>query len=115
MRHRKTRPTLDRKAASRNALLKSLANSFVLHGQIKSSLAKIQAVKPIVEKAITTAKTNDLTSRRKLGKYFSETAVNKLLKDLGPKYKDRKGGYTRKILGARNLGDNSQQAHLELV
>ena len=106
---------MDRKAASRNALLKSLANSFIVRGQIKSSLAKIRAVKPIVEKAITSAKKNDLSRRRELLKYFSEDAVNKLLKELGPKYKDRKGGYTRKILTAPNFGDNSQQAYLELV
>lgn len=115
MRHKKTRPTLDRKAASRNALLKSLANSFILHGQIKSSIAKIRAIRPIVEKAITSAKKNDLSSRRELLRFFSQAAVNKLLKDLGPKYKDRHGGYTRKILTVSNLGDNSQQAYLELV
>lgn len=115
MRHRKTRPTLDRKAAPRNAMLRSLAISVVMHGRVQTTIAKVRAVRPIVERAITTAKTGTLQSRRQLLRSFTEIATNKLLTDLAPKYKDRKGGYTRRILSHQRQGDRAQMAILELV
>ncbi len=115
MRHRKTRPTLDRKAAPRNAMLRSLANSVVLLGRVQTTVAKVKAVQPIVERAVTTAKSDSLTARRKLHQMFTETAVKKLLTELGPKYKERKGGYTRRILAHQRLGDRAQLAILEFV
>lgn len=115
MRHRKTRPTLDRKAAPRNAMLRSLAISVVMHGRVETTIAKVRAVRPIVERAITTAKTGTLQSRRQLMRSFTEVATAKLLKDLAPKYKDRKGGYTRRIFSRQRQGDRAQLAILELV
>ncbi|MDP2789702.1 MAG: 50S ribosomal protein L17 [bacterium] len=115
MRHRKTRPTLDRKAAPRNAMLRSLAISVVMHGRVQTTIAKVRAVRPIVERAITTAKVGTLQSRRQLMRSFTEVATNKLLKDLAPKYKDRQGGYTRRILSNQRQGDRAQMAILELV
>lgn len=115
MRHRKTRPTLDRKAAPRNAMLRSLAISVVLHGRVTSTVAKIRVVRTLVERAITTAKRGDLTARRALLQSFTEPAVKKLLTDIAPKYKDRHGGYTRRILTNQRQGDRAQLAILELV
>lgn len=115
MRHQKTRPTLDRKAAPRNAMLRSLANSVVLLGSVQTTVAKVKAVQPIVERAITTAKANTLTARRKLHQTFTDKAVHILLTDLGPKYKERKGGYTRRILAHQRQGDAAKLAILELV
>ena len=115
MRHQKARPTLDRKAAPRNAMLRSLANSVVLLGRVQTTVAKVKAVQPIVERAITTAKTTTLTSRRTLHQTFTDIAVKKLLTELGPKYKDRKGGYTRRILAHQRQGDRAQMAILEFV
>lgn len=115
MRHRKTRPTLDRKAAPRNAMLRSLANSVILLGRVQSTVAKVKAVQPMVERAITTAKSNSLTARRQLHQTFTDTAVKKLLTDLGPKYKERKGGYTRRVLAHQRQGDGAHLAILELV
>ena len=115
MRHRKTRPTLDRKAAPRNHMLASLANSVVLHGRVETTVAKVAAVRPIVERAITTAKANTLQARRQLSRTFSEPAVQKLLKDLGPKFKERNGGYTRRMLTRQRQGDRSQLAILEIL
>jgi large subunit ribosomal protein L17 len=115
MRHRKTRPILDRKAAPRNAMLQSLANSLVMHGRVETTIAKVRTIRPIVERAITTAKVGTLQSRRQLMRSFTETATNKLLKDIAPKYKDRKGGYTRRILSNQRQGDRAQMAILELV
>ncbi len=115
MRHRKTRPTLDRKAAPRNAMLRSLAISVVLNGRVTSTVAKIRAVRTLVERAITTAKRGDLSARRTLLQSFTEPAAQKLLTDIAPKYKDRKGGYTRRILANQRQGDRAQLAILELV
>jgi large subunit ribosomal protein L17 len=115
MRHRKTRPTLDRKAAPRNAMLRSLAISVIMHGRVETTIAKVRAVRPIVERAITTAKAGTLHSRRQLLAKFTEAATTKLLKDIAPKYKDRKGGYTRRILSHQRQGDRAQLAILELV
>ncbi|RJO59178.1 50S ribosomal protein L17 [Candidatus Parcubacteria bacterium] len=115
MRHRKTKSVIDRKAAPRRALIRHLAEAFIVQGQVKSSPVKIRVVQRVVEKAITLARTNTLASRRKLLQAFSEKSVKKLLEDLGPKYKDRKGGYTRRIHAGPRRGDNSQQVYLELV
>lgn len=115
MRHRKTRPILDRKAAPRNAMLRSLAISVVMHGRVQTTIAKVRAVRPIVERAITLAKTDTLQARRQLLRTFTETATKKLLKDIAPKYKERHGGYTRRILSHQRQGDRAQMAILELV
>ncbi|MBU1132585.1 50S ribosomal protein L17 [Patescibacteria group bacterium] len=117
MRHQKTNVKLGRKAGPRKALLRGLATSFVISGKIKTTVAKAKAVRPIVEKYITVSKKNDLASRRRLLRYFyEEKAVNKLLSELGPKYIDRKGGYTRIIkLSNKRRGDNAPLALIELV
>ncbi len=115
MRHRKTRPILDRKAAPRNAMLRSLAISVVMHGHVETSIAKVAAVRPIVERAITTAKANTLAARRQLLQSFTEPAVEKLMKDYGPKFKERNGGYTRRILTRQRQGDAAHMAILEIL
>ncbi|HCC23703.1 TPA: 50S ribosomal protein L17 [Candidatus Falkowbacteria bacterium] len=117
MRHNKQGKKLGRTRDPRNALLRSLATNFVLAGgKIKTTEIKAKAVKPIIEKFITVSKVNSLVARRKLLEYFyQEKAVEKLLSEIGPKYKDRNGGYTRIIhIGARR-GDNAEEVILELV
>src|SRR3989338_1746304 len=103
MRHRKNKVTLDRKAAARKALLKNLACQVILYEKITTTEAKAKAVKPIVEKLITRAKTNNLSNLRlTLAKLPIKKAVKKLFEVLGPKYQERKGGYLRIIkLGQR--------------
>ena len=116
MRHLKKGKTLGLKAAPRKALLRGLATDFVVHGKIKTTAAKAKVLRSLVEKYITVSKTDTLHTRRQLLKYFyTEEAVNKLLKDLGPKYKTRKGGYTRIIKLAPRNGDQAKMAILELV
>jgi len=116
MRHQKTTVKLSKKVGPRKALLRGLATSFVLNGRIETTQAKAKAVKPIVEKYITVSKVNNLVNRRKLVRYFySEKAINKLLNDLGPKYQERKGGYTRIIRLTNRRGDNAPKVLLELV
>ncbi len=116
MRHRKKKVTLDRKVAPRTALLRGLATSVVLYEHVNTTLAKAKAVRPMVEKLITTGRDKSLTSRRKLlSVLMTEGAVNKVLEELGPRYATRKGGYTRIIkLGARK-GDGAEMAQIQLV
>mgnify|MGYP006312220103 CR=1 FL=1 len=116
MRHRKKGKILDRKFQSRKALLRSLATNLVLFEKIKTTEAKAKALKPIIEKLITKAKKGDLTARRDLLKYlYLEVAVKKMINEMGPRYKDRKGGYTRiSKLGTRQ-GDGAQIAQIELI
>jgi large subunit ribosomal protein L17 len=116
MRHQNKGKILDRKKAPREALLRGLITSIVLHEKVKTTKAKAKAVKPLVEKAITTAKKNDLTSRRQLlSILYHKKAVDKALEVLGPKYQERAGGYTRIInLGPRK-GDGAEMVYIELV
>jgi large subunit ribosomal protein L17 len=116
MRHRKAGKILGRKKAPREALLRNLATSVILYEKIKTTEAKAKAVKPLVEKAITRGKTPTLASRRLLMKFFyTDHPVKKILEVLGPRYMERKGGYTRIIkLGARQ-GDGAAMVQLELV
>lgn len=116
MRHRKKGKKLGREKAARKALLKNLAASLIVYEKIKTTLAKAKAVRPVVEKLITTAKKGDLGARRRLRRYLpTDSAVKKALEVLGPRYKERKGGYTRIIrLGARS-GDAAEMAQIEFV
>jgi large subunit ribosomal protein L17 len=116
MRHRKSKKPLDRKKGPRTALVRGLATSVILYEHVNTTLAKAKVVRPIVEKLITKGKDKSLHSRRELMRVLTvENAVNKVLEELGPRYKDRKGGYTRLIkLGVRK-GDGAEIAQIQLV
>jgi large subunit ribosomal protein L17 len=116
MRHRNKGKILDRKKESRKALLRSLATNLILFEKIKTTEAKAKAVKPIVEKLITKGKRNDLVARRELTKYiYLNNAIKKVLEDLSPRYKERKGGYTRIIKLGTRAGDAAKMAQIEFV
>ncbi len=116
MRHRKTGKILARKKAPREALLRNLASSIVIYEKVKTTEAKAKAVRPFVERAITSGKSSALSVRRNLLKFFyTEQVVSKILDELGPRYKERPGGYTRIVkLGVRK-GDGAQMVQIELV
>jgi len=116
MRHRNTTKTLGRKPTARKALMRDLATSLVVYDAIKTTEAKAKALRPVVEKLITTAKKGDLAARRRLLAYFStEQPVHKLMDVIGPKYKDRQGGYTRIVKLGFRQGDGAPVAKIELV
>ena len=116
MRHRKKGKILGREKAPRKALLRNLATSIIIYEKVKTTKAKAKAVKPIVEKLVTTAKKNDLNARRKLLEtLYHKKAVKKALEILGPRYKERKGGYTRIINLGRRQGDNAEIVQIEFV
>ncbi len=116
MRKRFKGKKLNRNAAQRKALYRSLIVALVENGQIKTTLAKAKAVRPQIEKLITLARKGDLTARRRLLKLVpqKETA-KKMVEEIGPRFKDRPGGYLRIIkLGPRS-SDQTEMARLELV
>jgi large subunit ribosomal protein L17 len=116
MRHQKKKITLDRKSAARRSLLANLAESFILYEKIKTTQAKAKAVRSLVERLISKSKNNTLTVRRELlATLYTKNAVNKLLEQLGPRYKDRKGGYTRMTTIKNRVGDGAPVVVLEFV
>ena len=116
MRHQKKNVILGRKTAARRSLMANLAESLILYEKIKTTKAKAKALRPFVEKLITKAKKNDLTSRRVIIKQlYTDNVVRKLMNELGVRYKDRDGGYTRIVNLDRRLGDGAEEAIIELV
>ncbi len=115
MRHRKTKYTLDRAAGPRNALLKNLAESLVLHARIRTTATKARAVRSLAEQLVGWGKRNDLHGRRMLRRYLSESVTSRMMKDIAPQLVNRQGGYTRLTpLGAR-YGDGAQMVVLEYL
>ena len=131
MRHRIAGKHLNRTSEHRIAMYRNMASSLFEHETIRTTPAKAKEVRRFAEKLITLAKKGDLASRRRAiamlnnRKIFviengepvkSGTVIGKLFSEIGPKYIDRPGGYTRIIrLAKRRLGDNGQQVLLQLV
>lgn len=116
MRHQKKNNTLGRVKAQREALMKSLAESLILHGAIETTSAKAKALRGFVEPLITTAKGGSLANRRTLiSKLYTDKVVNKLMDELGPQYKDRNGGYTRITKVGFRPNDGAEKVRIELV
>ncbi len=116
MRHRRTGKKFGRKKGPREAMLRNLATSVVLYDAVKTTETKAKAIKPIVEKYVTASRDNSLHTRRKLLQYFyDEKAVNKLLEELGPRFKERPGGYMRIVKIGPRQGDAAKVVRLEFV
>lgn len=116
MRHRKTTKTLGRSKSAREALLRDLATSVIVYEKIQTTQVKAKVARSLVEKLITTAKAGDLAARRKLISFFpTKQPVSKLMDVLGPKYKERNGGYTRIVKMGPRQGDGAEVVQLELV
>jgi len=116
MRHQKKGKKLGRTAAPRKALFRSLVTSFVIYEKIKTTQAKAKALRPIAEKMITLAKKDTLHNRRQaLKELYVEDAVKKLFEVIGPRYKERNGGYTRIVKLMPRKNDGAEMAILELV
>ena len=117
MRHQKKTVKLGRTQGHRNALLANLAVSLIEHGQIKTTVAKAKAVRPVVEKLVTKAKTGTLHSRRMAlaDLRHNEAAVRKLFTEIGPLNAGRKGGYTRIVKLGMRRSDAAEMAIIEWV
>lgn len=115
MRKRKRGRKLSREKDQRKALLKSLTTELFLREKIKTTEAKAKEVSSFAEKKINRAKIGDLNSRRLLAENFSPQIVKKLIQETAPKYKERKGGYTRIIKLGQRKSDGARMAIIELV
>lgn len=115
MRKRKKGRKLSRKRDPRRALLRGLSRALLLKERIKTTEAKAKEVSPFIEKLITKAKKGDLASRRLLLKFFSKEISKKLIDEIGPRYKERPGGYTRIIKLGPRKSDGAKMAIIELV
>ncbi len=103
------------KRDQRKALKKSLARAVFLDHSITTTEAKAKFIAPFVEKLITQAKKGDLNSRRRLNRYMSDKLAKKTIEEIAPKYKERKGGYTRIIKLGRRKSDSARMAIIQLV
>jgi large subunit ribosomal protein L17 len=116
MQHRKLGRRFSRDSGHRQAMLSNLAASLVRHEQILTTLAKAKDLKRVMDKYITLAKRGDLNSRRlAAARMRDEAMVKKLFETLGPRYKDRSGGYTRVLKAGYRFGDSAPVAVIELV
>ncbi|MCJ7564994.1 MAG: 50S ribosomal protein L17 [Candidatus Aminicenantes bacterium] len=116
MRHLVKGRKLGRTTAHRRALLRNLVTSFFEKERIQTTLAKAKEARPFAEKMITLAKKNTLpTRRRALAFLTKESAVTRLFNDIGPRFSERPGGYTRIVKTGLRLGDGAQMALLELI
>ncbi len=116
MRHRNTKKILGRDKAHRRSLKRNFERSFFTYEKIRTTEAKAKAMKPLIEKLITIGKTDSLKARRDIIKKVGlNTIATKIIKDISPRYKDRKGGYTRIIKIGTRSGDNAPEVYLMLV
>jgi large subunit ribosomal protein L17 len=116
MRHRRSGKKLGRDSAHRKALYANLAGALIEHGRIETTVTKAKAVKPIAEQMITLGRRGDLHARRQALAYLrSQEVVHKLFSDVGPRFKDRQGGYSRIVRLGPRQGDAAEMVYLELV
>ncbi|MCI5625125.1 MAG: 50S ribosomal protein L17 [Clostridiales bacterium] len=103
-------------SAARVAMLRAMVTYLLENGQIKTTVTRAKEVAPLAEKMITLAKDNTLASyRQALAFITKEDVANKLFKEIGPKYADRKGGYTRIVRIGPRRGDAAEMAIIQLV
>lgn len=109
-------PRLGGSAAHQSKILSNLAASLFWEGRIETTLAKAKAVRPLAEKMITKARKGDLHSRRTVLKTIPDNeVVTKLFDEIGPRYAERPGGYTRIVKLGPRRGDGAEMAIIELV
>ena len=116
MRHRNAGRKLNRTAEHRKALFANMAAALFKHEQIVTTLPKAKDLRRVAERLITLAKRGDLHARRlAAARLRDEKMVSKLFDTIGPRYKDRSGGYTRVLKAGFRYGDSAPVAVIELV
>jgi large subunit ribosomal protein L17 len=116
MRHGKVHRKLNRKPEHRKAMFANMAAALIKHEQIVTTLPKAKELRPVVEKLVTLGKRGDLHARRQAVAQIRDVAmVKKLFDVLGPRYKERSGGYTRVLKAGYRYGDNAPVAVIEFV
>jgi len=116
MRHRKSGRQLNRNSSHRKAMFSNMANSLFQHEIIKTTLPKAKELRRVAEPLITMAKEDSVAKRRlAFSRLRDDAAVGKLFNELGPRYKERAGGYTRILKCGYRPGDAAPMAYIELV
>ena len=116
MRHAKTHRKFNRRPEQRRALLANLAAALIKHEQILTTLPKAKDLRPVVEKLVTLGKRGDLHARRQAIAQMRDIAmVKKLFEVIGPRYKERAGGYLRVLKAGFRYGDSAPVAVIEFV
>ena len=116
MRHRKSGRRLGRNSPHRKAMFRNMATSLVQHETIKTTLPKAKELRRVVEPLITLAKEDGVANRRlAFDRLRDKAAVGKLFSDLGPRFKDRPGGYLRILKTGPRPGDAAPMAIVQLV
>ena len=116
MRHRKSGRKLNRNSSHRKAMLRSLACSVIIHESIKTTAAKAKEIKSFLEPLITLSKENTVANqRRAFATLRDKEAISKLFVDLGPRFKERPGGYLRIIKRGFRTGDKAPLVQVEFV
>ncbi|MCX7693059.1 50S ribosomal protein L17 [Tepidimonas taiwanensis] len=116
MRHGNGLRKLNRTSAHRKAMLRNMANSLLKHEAIKTTLPKAKELRRVVEPLITLAKKPTLANRRlAFDRLRDRETVVKLFNELGPRFANRPGGYTRILKMGFRVGDNAPMAYMELV
>lgn len=116
MRHRKSGRQLNRNSTHRNAMFRNMANSLFAHELIKTTLPKAKELRRVAEPLITLAKEDSVAKRRlAFARLRDQAAVAKLFAELGPRYKERPGGYLRILKCGYRPGDKAPMAFVELV
>jgi large subunit ribosomal protein L17 len=116
MRHRKIGRQLSRNSSHRKATLQSLSTALIKNGGIKTTVAKAKELRRVAEPLITRAKVDSVHNRRTVfSRLRDDECVGILFNELGPRYKERPGGYTRIIKCGYRAGDSAPMAYIELV
>ncbi len=116
MRHRKSGRKLGRNSSHRKAMFRNMATSLVRHETIKTTLPKAKELRRVVEPLITLAKEDDVAKRRlAFDRLRDKEAFGKLFNDLGPRFKNRPGGYLRILKTGPRPGDAAPMAIVQLV
>jgi large subunit ribosomal protein L17 len=116
MYHGRAKRRFNRTHEHRKAMFANMCQALIKHEQIVTTLPKAKDLRPVVEKLVTLGKRGDLHARRQAIAQIKDVAlVGKLFSTLGPRYKDRHGGYTRVLKAGFRYGDNAAMAVIEFV
>ena len=116
MRHRKSGRQLNRNSSHRKAMFRNMACSLIEHEVIRTTVPKAKELRRVAEPLITLAKSDSVANRRlAFSRMRSKSAVGKLFSEIGPRYQERPGGYTRILKCGFRAGDAAPMAFVELV
>jgi large subunit ribosomal protein L17 len=116
MRHQKSGRKLNRTSSHRTAMFRNMTSSLIRHELIKTTLPKAKELRRVAEPLITLAKADGVANRRlAFSRLRDKEAVGKLFTEIGPRYRERKGGYLRILKCGSRVGDAAPMAYVELV